>query len=257
MQNKLLKTIQEKQYAIGTFLGVSTPQIVEGISYSGLDFFVIDSEHGTYDLTGVSDMIRAADSKGVCPIVRVSDPSHREIQHAVDNGAEAVIIPLLRKLEDFHKVVELGKFTPLGYRGYAKGRGSGFGNDGWAAGTPEEYMKRSNEKVLMIPQCETVEALENIEEIVKINGIDGIFVGPFDLSICMGIPTQFDSPAFQAAVDRILNACKKAGKLSMIYTSTPDEAKFYLSKGFDAVSNSLDAIIFSDAYRAIADAIRK
>ena len=86
-------------------------------------------------------------------------------------------------------------------------------------------MAASNEKVLLIPQCETLEALENIEEIVKIEGIDGIFIGPYDLSICMGIPTQFDHPDFKAAVERIRKACRESGKLCMIYTTTIEEAR--------------------------------
>ena len=88
------------------------------------------------------------------------------------------------------------------------------------------------------------------------DGIDGIFVGPFDLSVCMGIPLQFSRPEFRAAVERILNACREAGKISMIYTSTPEEARKYLDMGFDAVSNSLDSILIAQAYREMTAAIR-
>ena len=256
MHNKLKKAISEKGNAVGTFLGLATPALVENISASGLDFVVIDTEHGTYDLQEVSALIRAADSKGLCPIVRVSDPTHREIQHALDEGAEGIIVPYLRKIEDFRKVAELGKFPPIGYRGFARGRGSCFGNDAWASGSPEDYMAVSNEKVMLIPQCETLEALENIEEIVKIEGIDGIFIGPYDLSICMGIPTQFDHPDFQAAVSRIRKACREAGKLCMIYTTTIEEARDRLADGFEAISHSLDAALYAQVYRETMNAIR-
>ena len=257
MQNTLKRIISEKGNAVGTFLCVSTPAIVEDISYSGLDFVLIDTEHGTYDLSAAGDMIRAADARGLCPLIRVSDPTHREIQHAVDNGAEGIIIPYLRDVEDFRKVVELGKFAPTGNRGFIKGRGSGFGNEPWANGTLEEYMRNSNDKVLLIPQCETAEALENIEAIAAIDGIDGIFVGPFDLSICMDIPGQFDHPRFCSAIDRILSACRKAGKLCMIFTSTPEEARRYLDKGFHAVANNLDAAVIAQAFRAMVRSIRE
>lgn len=256
MQNKLKKAISEKGSAVGTFLGLSTPALIENISTSGLDFVVIDTEHGTYDLKDVSSMIRAADSKGLCPVVRVSDPTHREIQHALDEGAEGIIVPYLRRIEDFCKVAELGKFPPIGCRGFSKGRGSCFGNDDWAAGSSEAFMAASNEKVLLIPQCETLEALENIEEIVTIEGIDGIFIGPYDLSICMGIPTQFDHPDFKAAVERILKACKEAGKLCMIYTTTIEEARMRLAEGFEAISHSLDAALYAQVYRETLSAIR-
>ncbi len=256
MRNKLRAAIDDKGYAAGTFLGVATPPIVEILGFTGMDFVVIDTEHGPYDTMPVSDLIRAADGKGMAPVVRVADVTHKEIQRAVDNGAEGIIIPCLKKVDDFRKAVDLCKYPPLGSRGFIKARGSGFGNEEWAKGTLEEYMRRSNEKVLLLPQCETCEALENIEEIVSIEGIDGVFIGPFDLSISMGIPGQFDAPAFQQAIDRIWNACKEAGKMCMIFTSRADEAKEYINKGFDAVANSIDTMMIFKVYKEMMEKIQ-
>lgn len=256
MLNKLRRAIEEKGNAVGTFLGVSTPSIVEILGYTGLDFVVIDTEHGPYDTMPVSDLIRASQSRGMAPVVRVADVTHKEIQRAVDNGAEGIIIPCLRSMDDFRKAVELCKFPPLGSRGFIKARGSGYGNEEWAEGSLEEYMHNSNEKVLLLPQCETREALENIEAIVNIEGIDGIFIGPFDLSISMGIPGQFDAPQFRRAVSRVLNTCKEAGKLCMIFTSSVEEAKAYMDQGFDAVANSIDTIMFRDIYKEMVKTIR-
>lgn len=256
MMNKLNQAIREKKCAVGTFLGVSTPSIVEIMGYTGLDFVVIDTEHGPYDNMQVSDLIRAADSKGMSPVVRIADVTHKEIQRAVDNGAEGVIIPCLKSPDDFRRAVDLCKFAPIGNRGFIKARGSGFGNEEWAKGSLEEYMRNSNEKVLLLPQCETREALDSIEEIAGINGIDGIFIGPFDLSISMGIPGQFDHPDFRKAIERILHSCKDAGKLCMIFSSSVDEAKAYIERGFDAVANSIDTIMFRQVYQEMIEAIR-
>lgn len=256
MLNKLKSAIENKQHAIGTFLGVANPSIVEILGYTGLDFVVIDTEHGPYDTMPMSDLIQAAESKGISPVVRVADLTHKEIQRALDNGAEGIIIPCLRDVEDFRKAVDLTKFAPIGNRGFIKGRGSGFGNEPWASGTLTEYMQNSNEKVLLLPQCETKEALDNIEEIVQIEGIDGIFIGPFDLSISMGISGQFDAPEFKEAVDRILSACRQAGKLCMMFTGSVEDARAYIDKGFDAVANSIDTIIFAEAYKKMVDAIQ-
>ncbi len=256
MMNKLRDAIEKKKYAVGTFLGAANPSIVEILGYTGLDFVVIDTEHGPYDTMPMSDLIQAAESKGLSPLVRIADLTHKEMQRALDNGAEGIIIPCLKSLDEFRKVVDLGKFAPLGNRGFIKGRGSGFGNEPWASGTLTEYMQNSNDKVLLLPQCETKEALDNIEEIVQIEGIDGIFIGPFDLSICMGIPGRFDAPEFREAVDRILRACKQAGKLCMTFTSTPAEARMYIEKGFDTVANSIDTITIGQAYKAMVEEIR-
>lgn len=256
MLNKLKNVIEKNRYAVGTFLGAANPSIVEIMGYTGLDFVVIDTEHGPYDTMPMSDLIRAAESKGMSPLVRIADITHKEMQRALDNGAEGIIIPCLKSMDDFRKVVELGKFAPLGNRGFIKGRGSGFGNEPWATGTLTEYMQNSNEKVMLLPQCETIEALNNIEEIVQIEGIDGIFIGPFDLSICMGIPGQFDAPEFKEAVDRILSACKQAGKLCMTFTSSHEEARMYIDKGFDAVAYSIDTIVIGQAYKEAMEKIR-
>ncbi len=253
--NLLKKHIQEKGYAAGTFLAVSTPTIVEGIGHSGLDFVIIDTEHGPYDTMPMSDLIIASAKSGLSPVVRISDVSHKEIQHAVDNGAEGIIVPCLREVDDFRRIVELGKFPPIGKRGFIWGRGSAFGKEDWASGDIVSYMKNSNEKVLLLPQCETREALDNIEEIVEIDGIDGIFIGPFDLSICMGIPGQFDKPEFKEAVQRILNACKKAGKLCLMFTMKAEEAGKYVKIGFDAVAVSMDMTFLDQAYRDMTDKI--
>lgn len=256
MLNKLRRAINENENAIGTFLGVSTPSIVEILGYTGMDFVVIDTEHGPYDTMPVCDLIKAAEGRGMAPVVRVADVTHKEIQRAVDGGAEGIIIPGLKSIDDFRKAVELCKFPPLGSRGFMKTRGSGFGNEKWASGTLEEYMHNSNEIVLLLPQCETREALENIEKIVNIEGIDGIFIGPFDLSISIGIPGQFDKPEFRQAINKVLNACKEAGKLCMIFATSIEETREYMGQGFDAVANSIDTIMFKKIYKEMMEAIR-
>ncbi len=257
MLNRLKQIIEDKGNAVGTFLGVTNVPILEGLAFTGLDFVVIDTEHGPYDTETMSDLIRTAEQGGMAPLVRVADVTHKEIQRAVDNGAQGIIVPCLREVDDFKEAVRLTKFAPLGNRGFIKARGSGFGKAPWASGTLTEYMEKSNERVLLLPQCETVEALEHIEEIVAIDGLDGIFIGPFDLSICMGIPAQFDHPDFRAAIDRILLACKKAGKICLVFSSDPDEARTFLDMGFDAVANSIDSIVFIEAYRNIVHRIRE
>ena len=256
MLNRLKDAIAKKGNAVGTFLGVTNVPEMEMLGYTGLDFVIIDTEHGPYDTMQMSDLIKAADLAGMAPIVRIADVTHKEIQRAADNGAQGLIVPCLRNVDDFKKVVELAKFAPVGNRGFIKGRGSGFGNESWAAGPLTAYMENSNERLLVIPQCETAEALEEIGTIVSIEGLDGIFIGPYDLSISMGIPGDFRNAEFTAALERIYAACKNAGKLCIIYTNTPEEARHYLEAGYDGVANSIDTIVFTEAYKNMVKAIR-
>ena len=255
MLNQLKQTIQKKGNAIGTFLGVTNVPLMECLGYTGLDFVIIDTEHGPYDTQPMSDLIKSAEIGKMAPIVRIADVTHKEIQRAVDNGAQGIIVPCLKTVDDFKKAVDLAKFAPIGKRGFIKARGSGFGNEPWASESLVKYMQNSNERVLVLPQCETQEALENIEEILQINGLDGIFIGPFDLSISMGIPTQFDHPDYKAAIARIQKACKKAGKLCMIFAGSVEETKRDLESGMDAVAISIDTIVFTEAYRNLVKQI--
>ena len=114
-------------------------------------------------------------------------------------------------------------------------------------------MAHFNAETLIIPQCETVGALESIEEIAALDGVDGIFVGPFDLSISMEMPGDFSNPVFQAAIDRIIKACRKAGKKCIFFTGTVEG----IAAGFDGMAYSLDAAIFIEALRERVDKARQ
>ena len=113
----------------------------------------------------------------------------------------------------------------------------------------------SNRETLLIPQCETAECLEHIEEIVRIDGIDGVFVGPFDLSTALGKPAQFDDPEIKAAIARVQRACKEAGKFSFLFAGTVARARDGFSQGFDSVTIGTDATVLTDAYRALVSQV--
>lgn len=135
-------------------------------------------------------------------------------------------------------------------------RSAGYGHDDFAQNV-DEYLKTCNSETLLIPQCETKGCLENIESIVKIKGVDGIFIGPYDLSIGMGKPAQFDDPEFIGAIARVLKACKDAGKFSFIYTGSNAAAKQYLNDGFDGVAISMDVSLLINSYKALIKNIKE
>ena len=254
--NKLRDLYAAGKPAIGTFFSSGNAAMMECLGYTGLDFAVIDTEHGPFDTETMQDLIRAAEHAELVPVVRIADVTHKEIQRAADCGAQGLIIPCLRSLDDFKKAVDLAKYAPAGNRGFIKGRGAGFGCADWTKGPLEEYFAKSNEKLMLIPQCETVEALEQIEEIAALPGVDGIFIGPFDLSTAMGIPGQFTNPEFLAAEQRVKKACEAAGKPCYILSMTEEEGSRLLNEGYAGVAHSLDFAMFTDAYTKTVKAIR-
>jgi 4-hydroxy-2-oxoheptanedioate aldolase len=119
------------------------------------------------------------------------------------------------------------------------------------------YMEVCNRRTQLIPQCETREALEQIEKIASMPGVDGIFVGPCDLSIDLGIPLQFDHPILIHAIERILAACQKAGKTSYIFAGNMKDAVRWADKGFDCIAYSLDVSVFINAFQSIVSDFHK
>ncbi|MGE5678074.1 MAG: HpcH/HpaI aldolase family protein [Pseudomonadota bacterium] len=256
MKNLLKQNMLEGKKAIGTFFELGGGSAVECLGQSGLDFFIVDTEHGPFDVESTMEFIRAAELSEISPLVRVKEISRSAVLKMLDIGAKGLIIPCVETVDQVRNLVEWAKYSPVGKRGFFMARPAGYGF-GSIAQDVGEYFDICNRETLLIPQCETVGCLDNIEEIVNIEGVDGIFIGPYDLSIGMGKPAQFDDPQFRQAIARILSACKEAGKFSFIYTGSNGAAKKYLAEGFDAVAVNMDAAIYINAYRSLVKEIRE
>lgn len=257
MKNTVKEKLKNNEKAIGTFLVSCSTYGIESLGSTDIDYVIIDTEHGPYDTETMADLIRAAESVNITPFVRISDINHKEIQRTVDLGAQGLIVPLVRTMEQIQQLVNYAKFSPIGNRGFAPTRSNKFGHDENFVYGIEEFMKICNDNIMVIPQCETVECIEIIEEVVDVDGIDGIFIGPYDLSISLGIPLQFDNPVYQQARKRIQDACKAKDKPSFIYSGDLEVSIELLNKGFDSVAYSLDADMLAKAYKNDLKIIRK
>ena len=255
MKNKVKEKLNRGEPVLGTFFEIGSSTAVEGLGIAGLDFLVIDTEHGPFDVESTLEFIRAAELKDLTPFVRVKDQSRSSILKMLDIGAKGLIIPFIKTVADVKKIVEYGKYFPVGERGVYFARPVSYGYEE-TADDLNNYFKVCNSETMLIPQCETKGCLENIEEIAALDGIDGIFVGPYDLSVGMGKPVQFDGPEFTAAIDRILAACNDAGKPAFIYCGNAEAAKKYIDKGFKGVGIGTDISVYIDAYKSIIKDIR-
>ncbi|MBQ9662415.1 MAG: hypothetical protein IJV40_04600 [Oscillospiraceae bacterium] len=234
----------------GTFFELGGRGAMESLSRSGLDYVIIDTEHGCFSEETTADYILAAENGGLLPYVRIGDTRRPYVLRMLDIGARGLIIPNIRTVDQVRELVSHAKFPPLGNRGYCPNRTSGWGADEWSSDV-FSYMETCNRRCKLIPQCETKEALEQIEEIAAIPGVDGIFVGPCDLSIALDIPLQFDNPILISAVERILKACQDNGKESVIFAANMKDAVKWARKGFDSIAYSLDASVFIQAFQAL------
>ena len=158
-------------------------------------------------------------------------------------------------MAEVEKIVEYGKYLPLGKRGVANTAGSGFWFEDYAQHGLEHYFEVSNRETMLLPQCETVECLEHLEEIVGVPGIDGIYVGPFDLSTALGKPAQFDDPEIKDVIAHIQGVCRAAGKFSFIYAADETTARADFALGYDSVTMGMDATVLTNAFKGVRKTI--
>lgn len=253
--NKFKTKIENKEKPIGIFADMCSCYAVEAIGKSGFDYIIIDNEHSPIEAETSAEMIRACELSGVTPFCRIREISRPAVLKLLDVGAQGLIVPNVNTLEDVKQLVSFCKYKPIGNRGFCPSRKDGWGFD--LNMSVAETMAYFNNEVLLVPQCETVGALENIEEIAATEGVDGIFVGPFDLSISMGMPGDFKNPIFLAALERVQKACRDAGKFCILFTGTAEGVTDGFARGFDSMTYSTDAGLLIECFKEKIKNIRE
>lgn len=249
MQNRLREKLLKGEPTLGTFVQMGGTAIIECLGIAGLDYVVLDLEHGPTSTESAASQIIAAERRRLTPLVRIQDSSRASVMKMLDLGAQGLIIPAVKTVEEVKKIVQYGKYAPVGERGFGPARASAF------TYAPElqdlgQYLAACNQETLLLPQCETRECLESVEAIVSLDGVDGMFVGPFDLSIALGKPAQFDDEVFRAALQRILSACQAAGKFCFIYADRARTRQRF-QQGFHSVATSSDTVECIQAFQSL------
>lgn len=255
MNNMVKQKLSNNETVLGTFFQMGSTTAMECLGITGLDYTIIDTEHGPFDVESAMDYIRVAELKNITPFVRIKDITRSSILKMLDAGAKGLIIPCVETVEQVKNIVEYGKYSPVGKRGFIYGRVSEYGNSEDASSI-DKYMKICNDNTMLIPQCETIGCLENIEVIVAMDGVDGIFVGPYDLSIAMGVSGQFDNPEFKKALKRVLDTCRNSGKPIFIFTGSIEAAKSYFEEGYNGVAYNLDTAMYINAFKKAIEQIK-
>lgn len=251
MANRVLDKFRAGEKSLGTFTHLLSAPAIEAIAYTGMDYVIIDMEHSPIAAEHAAELVGVADGAGIAPFVRVDAIQRSPVLKMLDVGAAGLIVPGVETVDEVKKLVEFAKFAPLGNRGYCPSRDGGWGMAECYSDGMGGYMQRANRETLLIPQCETMGCLENIDEILGMDGVDGIFIGPFDLSIALGIPGEFANERHINAVAHVLDVCKKHGKLAIMFCGTPEAANGYFKQGFDSVTVSLDISVLADAMKDV------
>jgi len=203
---------------------------------AGYDFVFIDMEHGNYNMETVADLIRGAKSAGMATIIRVPRLETFFISRVLDAGAEGIMVPMISTKEQAEEIVRYSKYTPLGQRGFGNQTGQ---TDYKPLKTPD-FMKEANEHTLIVAQIETREAIENVDSILSVEGIDVGLIGPNDLSISLGVPDQMGSEILTKAIDKVVEMAKKKGKATGIHIGNIEAIKKWRAKGMTVLAYSTD-----------------
>lgn len=256
MKNAILEKFRRGEPSLGIISHLLSAPAIEVLAYTGMDYVLIDLEHSPIGAEHAAQLVGVAQGAGLAPLVRVDGIERSPILKMLDAGAAGLVVPQLETVEQARELVGYAKFPPLGNRGYCPTRDGGWGSGSCYERGMDGYMAEANTSTLLIPQCETAGCLEHIEEIAAVEGVDGIFIGPFDLSIALGIPGQFGDPLLTEGIERVRRACAAAGKLCIMYAGSGEAAKRYFDQGFPSVAAGLDIEVLKLAVRGIASAAR-
>ncbi len=238
------KRLQNGELVLGTIISeVRNPNIAYMLAQCGFEFFIIDNEHGTYNFETISNMIAAARGAGISVIVRIPEIKRESILKPLDAGAAGLLVPMVNNATQAKEVISHAKYPPMGNRGAALRRPHNL----YAKVNAGEYLEQANRNTFIAVQAETTESIKNINGIAEVEGVDCIFVGPFDLSISLGIPGQINHPLEKEAIEKVAAACKKHKKVAGILMFDQELLKQWIDKDFRFAVYSSDITMLADA----------
>ena len=231
----------------GLFMKTTDPAFVEAAGYAGMDYAILDMEHGPASINQVQNNIRAAQISGMLPIVRVEKLCEHAILQALDIGAAGVQVPKVSSAEQAQMVVKYAKYFPEGERGVCR-----FVRSARYSHTPKEnYFKDANHENIVIIQLEGGGVLSELDAILNVKGIDIIFVGPYDLSQSLGLTGQTSHPEVMAAMKEIITRTNAVGIATGTFIDSPESYIGWKNAGVKYLSYSVDVGLFYEACKAI------
>lgn len=226
----------------GPFMKATDAAFVECSGYAGFDFVILDMEHGPVGFSGLQHLVRAAEVSGIISVVRTYDSSEMAIGKALDLGAKGIQVPQVRSASGAREVVKAARFFPDGERGVCR-----FVRAARYSATPrDEYFRKAN-RSLVILQIEGTQAIDELDEILRVEGFDILFVGPYDLSQSLGVPGQVSHPSVIEAIENITGKARAAGVVLGVFCDTPESAALWRKAGIQYLSYSVDVGIYTEA----------
>lgn len=236
------------EVSLGSWIQFRDGSTAEIMGAAGYDWVAVDMEHGSISVSDLPDIFRALELGGTLPLARLAEGSSREARAALDAGAGGVIIPMIESAEQLVALRDITRWPPAGRRGVGFARANRFGSrfDDYAA---------EAQAPLLVAMIETAAGVERLPEIVAVEGLDAVLIGPYDLSASLGHVAEFDNPEFIAAMERIRATCAGAGVPVGVHVVQPDRAQLdaRIAEGYRFIAYSIDSVmLWSGAVNPIA-----
>lgn len=253
IRGELKRRLRAGETVIGPFVIIPSVPLVDTLGYSGMDFCIIDTEHGPISQESATDLVIAAQGVGVAPIIRVGDNDERLILRALDIGADGVQVPQINVIQDAEAVVHAAKYAPIGERGLSIfTRAGNYFKDGGS-----DHTNRQNDETMTVVHIEGKRGLDNLESIMTVDGIDVLFLGPYDISQSLGVPGDVRNPIVESALREATAKARSRGRAVGSYAKDVEMGKWLIDLGIQYISINVDATIYMQACEAIANELKR
>lgn len=243
--NKVREALLTGKPTIGSWIQTGSPVAAEILARAGYDWIAVDCEHSSIGIEAFAETARAIYGRGVVTLARVRENDTLAIRQVLDMGAEGVIVPMVNSAEDARRAVRAAKYPPVGERGFGYCRANNWGVD-FAS-----YAENANADVCVVVMIESRQAVEQIDEILSVEGVDGVFIGPYDMSGSYGCVGKTTEPVIVEACAKVLEACKRHGKAAGQHIVLPNDQNVSgaLADGFTFIALGTDIVFLADAAR--------
>jgi len=241
--------LKRREKLLGTMVTLASAASAEVLASLGFDWLFVDGEHGPLETRELASILQAVGDKTAC-IVRVPEAAEVPIKKALDLGAHGIIVPQVNTAEQAAAVVRWARYAPEGERGVGLARAHGYGL-GF-----REYLSAANREIAVVVQAEHVRAVENIDAIVRVPGVDAVLLGPYDLSASLGKMGQIDDPAVVAAIVRVTDACSDVGMPLGYFGVTAAAVKPYVGRGYTLLVAGVDTLFLANGAKTLLAELR-
>jgi 2-keto-3-deoxy-L-rhamnonate aldolase RhmA len=223
------------------------------LANAGFEFVIIDTEHGPFSIESIADLSRAARSAGLTPLVRVPEVTYTAITQPLDAGAQGIMVPRMTEARQAHEALQMMKYPPLGKRGSVLSRG----HTDFKSGPVSDAMNTANAESMLVAQVETKQALESLDEILSVAGVDAALIGPNDLSVALGIPGIMDDPRLASAIEAMIDACRRHNVAPAIHMNDLTLGIDWARRGMRMISLSSEIGLIMTAGSEAVEKLRK